>query len=499
MDFLIPIKLLQKDTKELDALVDEMRVTGLSSVETKAIKKLIISFLKTMRDDLYVVVEPDYVDRVYRDSYYDYYATKLRDYNRNCLRLSFFDAGIHQDFPLDDEENIRSNYLGFIVLRPQHKCIGRNVINPRAIKGGEKIRVCSTGVSASCYGIKLTATGFPHASQDSETMTCAQTTIWMLLEYFGNRYNNYCPTVSSEIEKILTPFVYERQLPSSGLTYNQVSVALRECGLGTKIYDLPTNPEQRQEMGQHFYELFACYIESGIPLAVALVGEGNGHAVVCVGREDIDKREVLKKRRIENGKTIYLWNEAVAKKHFVFNDDNFPCYQRDTLRKPAKRYQKKRPDLAKMDISQFIVPLYNKVYMDADMAIGQSKKLITSLIDNCDENVVRTLLTSSRTFREHIAHSQAFSDSERKALLKIPMPKFIWLTEVSTKDEFFQDKVNSILLLDATGSPKSQASQNMVFMLASGRYYFYDSKLKQIAYRNTRLAPVFESFAGNLK
>lgn len=44
-----------------------------------------------MRPELKMVVESDYVDKVYRDSYYSYFSTKLKDYGRNCLRISFFE------------------------------------------------------------------------------------------------------------------------------------------------------------------------------------------------------------------------------------------------------------------------------------------------------------------------------------------------------------------------------------------------------------------------
>lgn len=497
-NILIPITDLRTDGTELDGLVSEMSVFGMSKVESDAIKKHIKKFLDEMRDDLFVVKESNYVDRAYRDSYYDYYSTKLRLYNRNCVRLSFFDSGVDADFLLDNANSIKDHYLGFLVLRPQQKCIGRNIISPQAMKVSQQILVCKARIDSSCYGIKLEADGFPHASQDAETMTCAQTTIWMLMEYFGNKYSCYHPTVSSEIEKILTPFVFERQLPSRGLTYNQVSVALREFGLGTKIYGLPQNFTEDQQ--KHFNELLACYIESGVPLAIALTGNGNGHAVVCEGREDIDKRKVVKKSQNVNGKTIYSWNDTVANSKFIFNDDNFACYQTDSLYKPCARYLKlKRPDLATMQICQFIAPLYNKVYMDADMAIGESKQMITKMIPNIDGCVIRTLLTSSRTFREHIAHLSPFTDGQRKALLKIPMPKFIWLTEVSTPDQFYHNKVRAMLLLDATGSPKGHASQNLVFMLADGDYHYYNSQSMKTESRKTSFAKVFECFAGNLK
>lgn len=493
---LISIKTLQTDSAELEQLVNDLCVADISLVESKAIKDIIKNFMQDLRDDIFVVKETNYVDRVFRDSYYDYYSTKLRNHNRNCVRLSFFDKDIDSGFVLDNVANIKDNYLGFLILRPQQKSIGRNVISRYARKGGQDIKICKSEVSSSCYGIKLTAEGFPHASQDTETMTCAQTTIWMLMEYFGNKYSLYKPTVSSEIEKILTPFVYERQLPSRGLTYNQVSVALREFGFGTRIYGLH---DKKTETQKQLFELFACYIESGIPLAVALTNDTSGHAVVCVGHENIEKSAVMSQYQVVNGKKIYVWNEAVAKSKFVFNDDNFPCYQSDLLTSPCKRYSARNPKMASMSMEQFIAPLYCKVYMEADMAIEQSKQMVTQLIPNIDGCIVRTLLTSSRTFKEHLAHIQEFTDAQRKALLCMTLPKFVWVTEVSTEDQFLNDKVHSILLLDATGSQKGVAMQNMVYMLSKGGFYFFDRINKLIAIQKTSYATEFSAFEGNLK
>lgn len=493
---LIPVNTLQTDSAELDQLVNDLGIADISLVESDAIKGLIKSFMQDLRDDIFVVKETNYVDRVFRDSYYDYYSTKLRNHNRNCVRLSFFDKDIDSGFVLDNVDNIRDNYLGFLILRPQQKCIGRNVINRYARKGGQDIKICKSEVSSSCYGIKLMADGFPHASQDTETMTCAQTTIWMLMEYFGNKYSQYKPTVSSEIEKILTPFVYERQLPSRGLTYNQVSVALREFGFGTRIYGLH---DKKPETPKQFFELFACYIESGIPLVAALTNATSGHAVVCVGHENIDKSVVMSQHQVVNGKTIYVWNEAVAQSRFVFNDDNFPCYQLDLLTSPCKRYTARDPKMASMSMEQFIAPLYCKVYMEADMAIEQSKQMVTLLIPDVDGCVVRTLLTSSRTFKEHLAHVLEFTDAQRKALLGIPLPKFVWVTEVSTEAQFMRDKVHSILLLDATGSQKGVAMQNMVYMLSKGKFYIFNHNNKQITIHTTDYAAEFSAFEGNLK
>ena len=48
-------------------------------------------FVNCLRADLSVYLETQYVDKVYRDSYYRYYSAKALIYPRDCIRLSFFD------------------------------------------------------------------------------------------------------------------------------------------------------------------------------------------------------------------------------------------------------------------------------------------------------------------------------------------------------------------------------------------------------------------------
>lgn len=241
-----PISKLQANTPEVGEILNLLQPLSTSSAEFDDMKISLILFMKSLRSDLGVEVEERYVDKVYRDSYYSYYDTKRLPYSRYCVRLSFFDSAFNKDVDLDNADNIRNNYLGFVVLRPLRYCIGRNVIDPKAKDDTslQQAKICRATIESSCFGIKLNAVGFPHSSQDTETMTCAQTTIWALLEYYGNKYNIYRPTTPSEIKRILESFSYERQLPSSGLTYNQISVALRSLGFGSKVYTKGTNVER---------------------------------------------------------------------------------------------------------------------------------------------------------------------------------------------------------------------------------------------------------------
>ena len=493
-----PISKLQANTPEVGEILNLLQPLSTSSAEFDDMKISLILFMKSLRNDLGVEVEERYVDKVYRDSYYSYYDTKRLPYSRYCVRLSFFDSAFNKDVDLDDAENIKNNYLGFVVLRPLRYCIGRNVIDPKAKADTslQHAKICRAAIESSCFGIKLNAVGFPHSSQDTETMTCAQTTIWALLEYYGNKYNIYRPTTPSEIKRILESFSYERQLPSSGLTYNQISVALRSLGFGSKVYTKGTNVER-------FNRLLACYVESGIPIVLALQGSGIGHAVVCIGREGIDKSEVRNHQTTSpSGKIYYDWNDAVASKRIVLNDDNLPNYQLGSLSQPCNYYSQllgPNSNWEHVEITQFIAPLYNKIYMDAEAAMELSTIVLDTYIQLKDQ-VKRTFLTSGRTLREHIAKLHSISNNARIALLQIDLPKFVWVTELSTIDEFENDQVNSLLLIDATGNSMVNVLGNIIFLISNRYFYTYDSLNHQMIGNQVEAIPQnFEAFPGNLK
>ena len=50
--------------------------------------------LAKLKDTCYILAETSYVDKVYRDSYYHYYSSKLNNYKRDCIRLSLFEGEI---------------------------------------------------------------------------------------------------------------------------------------------------------------------------------------------------------------------------------------------------------------------------------------------------------------------------------------------------------------------------------------------------------------------
>jgi hypothetical protein len=410
------------------------------------------------KDTTYLLAESSYVDKVYRDSYYQYYSSKLSKYKRDCIRISFFEGEILEtDFWEEDKHiELQEKYRGFLVIRPTDPFIlGRNIISPKALKTNNFLS-CTTKFHTTANGLKFTVEGFPHSSQDNETISCAETTLWAVMEYFSNKYSDYKPVLPSKIIQTLNKVSSERQIPSKGLNIAQMSFALKEFGFGTRIYS-------REQYNNEFESLLSCYIESGIPIIIAMENRPHGsigHALLAIGHEKIDDAKIdaitpyvisdIALRTYVAGKNIVIHDYDSIKKDFIFIDDNQPVYQRATLDNPAAHYP---ADWNNCKVTYFIVPLYTKIYLEAFEAKNYILRFLTTgpepLTDN-SQILLRFFLASSRSFKNEVAMNATIQEDLKGLLLEASMPKFIWVAEISTKDLIKQKKANGMVILDAT-------------------------------------------------
>ena len=361
-------------------------------------------------------------------------------------------------------KRVQNQYLGFVVIRPITQCIGRNIISPKAKNGDKDLLICGTFVKTSCMGIKLDVWGFPHASQDGEMMTCAETAVWAISEYFGEKYSTYSRIFPHKILDLLHDTSCQRQLPSIGLTYDMISLALLKQGLDCKVYH-KDNPM--------FKELFTCYVESGFPLVVAIDGGNFGHAIVCVGRKEIIRSEITKQNLVEFGgdkckKKGYFWNKCIDK--FIANDDNLSPYEVFSFDSPMGHYDKTRfshYDINNTNVVSFIVPLHSKIYTEAEKAIELSNTII-SYESKVYTPIVRTFLTTSRSYKEYILLNGDINIEDKKMLLQKDTPKFLWITEISNINSFNKNKVDEMILIDPTAGSTSGVES----MIAYYRFHY---------------------------
>lgn len=427
------------------------------------------SFTAHLKDDLMAYIEPVYVDKVYRDSYYSYYASKSTELSKNCIRISFFEDDTHQiqenELDYGQYDYLKQQYRGFVVLRPTMiNVIGRNAISPLIVKHND-FSICKTRIDSTVGGFKFSVEAFPAASQDSETMTCAETTVWSMMEYFGNRYPEYSPLLPSNILNILKQTTIERQLPSNGLTEDNLSYIAKSCGFGPKLYHRDFFPD--------FDSILSCYIESGIPVMVALsnleylrkeIETGTdtavlpdylGHAVMCVGHENIREEQIDNTRSQGLGGLLNLLDYDDIEKKFVFIDDNCPPYMMDSISSPTGRYAPifgMGQDWEHCKIDHFVAPLYKKVYLDPQVAKGYLKELLCSTFMpqvHGKEITLRVFLCSTRSYRDYVNRS-SMSVEMKRMVANQTLPRFVWVAEISDRDSLKRGVATGVILLDAT-------------------------------------------------
>ncbi|PWV46595.1 hypothetical protein [Chitinophaga sp. S165] len=489
----------------IQLIQDEFSVP--QQISEKIYEKRLDPHFRRFKPNICFVIEYPYVDRVYRDSYYSYFSSKLGDYKKDCIRLSFFSEEVTIDKFRDQAQfsELRDWYLGFMILRPTvPNVVGRSVISPLALTQHDFL--CVTGkFQTTVCSVKFEVSGFPHSSQDTETITCAETSIWAVMEYFASKYPEYKPVLPSAIISTLKNCSNFRQIPSEGLNIDQMGYALREFGFGTKIYS-------KTKFGDRFENLLSSYIESGLPLIAAISNVHNGgtvgHVVPVVGHNgstnaDIDQLQeknehdakiasLLKQRKI-----VIIDNDDIER-DFVLVDDNHPVYQLALLKRPVQYYQ--NSVWAGCEIVHFLVPLYPKIYLDAFVA---KKYIKTFLLENQlnipegTELFCRIFLTSSRSYKDFLSHDQSFNPDFRDFILDTSMPKFIWVGEISSRTLIKRKKANGLIIIDAT-EPKLTNFNALIVSGYNDCFYYRDEGSKELV-KNSLSLGEFNIYTNNLR
>lgn len=414
-------------------------------------KFLIRGYLKDFRKDVLVIVEDEYVDKVYRNIFSQFLSTKLYEYKSRCVKLSFLEPSVDVRSLIDgsiDDEVLKNGYLGFMVLRPICPgTVGRTAISPKLLTYSNRIAVCTAPIVGSVMGLKIVIEAFPHSSQDNEFCTCAETSIWSTMEYFGNKYPEYSPILPSKIHQLLDSQMHQRHIPSYGLNYVNISYVFKVCGFGCKVYSLAYGNNPGFDAPE-FYRIFSTYVESGVPMVTAVSGVNLGHAIVSIGQEKID-RTLIASARINrfdrSGKSFRMWNDVI--RNYVFNDDNVGAYALCPYSCPTPIYSSCKPF-----VSSLIVPLNNKLYLDAPRAIEWSIALCDDILFKLPDNMIlRTYLASGRTYRDNLMKDKRVPNEAKMVITQnVSMPKFVWVTEIASESSFCNKEVDGLILIDAT-------------------------------------------------
>lgn len=449
-----------------------------------------------------LVVEKFYSDRDYKDSYYYFFASKYFNYSKYAHRIVIFSGKIPQEEFYDKNFDLEEKIIGTITIKPlKTGSIGKTLFNPAKLDISQSF-VRTTGFQIGILGRRLTIESFPFSSQDSEYMTCAETSLWAMLQYYGTRYKEYKVALPHEIVNIIDDKHFQRVSPSSGLHYVQSSEVLKKFGFSSQIYYRFVGEKNYYSPDNQFKRLFHYYIESGIPLMTGIRLKSNssetGHAVVCVGHGKSYVDSEIETQTI-NG--INILNSADFIKEYVYMDDNkYPFYKNN--------FDEFEYTNTETKIKYFIVPLYKRVFLDA----SEAEKTFYEILNN-DIFGLKNLNQkySSIVIRIFLATARNYKESRFKSLSKsyividnIPLPKFIWVCEISTKELYKENKIFGEIVLDATASKHDKFNQLILLRYPNKlSYKIFEEPLERLKSRlsiNRRdLELTYEMYKNNLK
>ena len=186
----------------------------------------------------------------------------------------------------------------------------------------------------------------------------------------------------------------------------------------------------------------------------------------------------------------------------MFIDDNHPPYQLTTLDQPCKLYYDDET-WEDCEITNIIVPLYPKIYLDAVRATHNFYQYLKAPeigISGNDTRIVKIYLASSRSYKEYIALNKDLDPKIKMLFLGIAMPKFIWVAEISKKKSFKEGLCDGIILQDATEPMKHSdtimGNLSLIAGYLDGLYFTQTiGKFRKV----TTFAQTFENYRYNLR
>lgn len=299
---------------------------------------------------------------------------------------------------------------------------------------------------------------FPFLTQDAITTTCAEVTLLNILDYYSNQYSDYKFLTPSDIDRIVKINNYDRTIPTAGLTYETISKILCESGFSPKFYFKNKNMETND-----IKRFISYYVESGIPVAIGLNPKELkshrpktiGHSVICVGHGECDfKLSHIQVNTANDSKIKYI-NSVDTYSNYIIQDDNKIPY---SLFEIEKNGILKYNEDECYTIDCFVVPLYKRMYMDAQKAentinaILNSEKCFLYDIQPYDKPLIfRLFLASSRHFK-YFRKNKVEDEVMNKIYQQTPLPQFIWVCELYTMEGYGEHMAIGEIILDATYS-----------------------------------------------
>jgi len=438
-----------------------------------------------------IVIEHRYRDKDHSKALSSYYAKSFRQVENECTRLHFFARRLPSDF-LDTKstQELERSYLGFCVLRPfTRRRIGRTVLRRLRYQPTLEFPTCQGVFEVNLAGHKISFEGSAFIEQDTMVAACASAAIWTSTTIMGTRFGLQQRS-TSEITQLATQYLIQnRPMPSEGLIAEQMLHCIR-----TMEYEPLLIGVDSQKQAKH--DIYS-YIESEIPpILLCNFPIGEDHAIVGVGHGYNLPVTNPSKTTVEwpGEPPLEFARSSEWVPNILVNDDQRGPYRKLTFAEDRQTLTQKinriypNVNVADLKLEEWkcpiaidinmpfsgyrggeeianiwgiIIPLPQGVLLTNNQAESKSARVIRywhwqNKASLPTDLVLRTYLVPSNEYKER-AKSSGMDPFVKSLLAGKPMPRWIWVTEISSLKSYNSSNpddwlINGQVIIDATSN-----------------------------------------------
>lgn len=425
-----------------------------------------------------VLVETRYIDADWRSEHARFYSTTYVRYPSVAHRAHFFTKPLPED--LGDLSGLVKAYKGYTVLRPlPSQPVGRTMVEPPPeLKSGTR---CEAEEHVDVLGWKMKVRGMPFISQDAQYLRCAHADLWMVLRHAYLRHQLGRTLPAQVHDATMGGYIVGRQVPSEGLSVQQMLAGMSTLGLSPAILPLPQTKEDDATKGNlGLYAVLCRYVNSNISPIVS----SGCHVWLIVGytRTGSNAHPTL---------TLYRHDDAAGP--YIPIDD--PWNEPFNEHKPWARV---------------MLPLPPKIYMTAERAEIIGRWWFRNWIDEArqDDPLVLAQRLGNLTFRTYgldasqykfaLADRSGFDPEVARQYRLAPWPRNLWVIEAI--DRQLRDDGEAYVLgeviIDPTASHYAPPSEPGIIALHAPGFWWRISPDDEVQLSGVCGAAPYESGRG---
>lgn len=419
-----------------------------------------------------VVIQRRVHDPDFTAEYSAYYSRQFATVSRSCTRLHFFTVPATGSVVGFLDGIGPTSYLGFLTLRPVSRApVGASILS-NALSSGFLRSADEFPVNLA--GVTFSVRGTPFMQQDNAVGACAQASIWMSLRTLRKREGDRAHDPAQITDAATKYFIHGRVRPNrQGLTLDQMTEAVRAAGysphripLGQIDHATATtnlSPDQLKVARLHLH----AYVESEIPVLLALFPPSGGHAVTVIGHTwnvAPTQDQIVSVTFVNGAGSPTTLKHAVSHvPEFIVHNDNTGPYR-------SLPQQPTAADEYSLASAAFAIPLLPAdVFMTGEEALtfgmnftsqifdGLKAKLGAPVVDAAVAGLtMRLQLAEKRKLRKWAA-TVPMTDELKEALRLSDLPRRVWVFELHITAHYGAHGAGNtatlvgIVLIDPTG------------------------------------------------